>query len=62
MDAPEVRLSPDGYNVAIRNRDSKTAPWRVTNGGYYRDDQVSEWTPLLPVSNEDSVGTSGGAA
>lgn len=53
MDAPEVRLSPSGQEVAIRNNPSNHAPWRVTNGGHYRDAQVSNWTPLLPVSNED---------
>jgi hypothetical protein len=48
----QLRLSPDGLNVAIRNRDSKTHPWRVSNGGYYRDDQVEGWYPLFSVPPE----------
>jgi hypothetical protein len=48
----QIRLSPDGLNVAIRNRVSKTAPWRVSNGGYYRDDQVEGWYPLFSVPPE----------
>lgn len=52
---PEVRLSPDGGEVAIRNNDSAHAPWRVTNGGHYRDEQVRDWTPLLPASSEDGA-------
>ncbi len=54
MTTPEVRLSPDG-DVAIRNGGSPYAPWRVTNGGHYSDADVSDWTPLLPVSNEDGA-------
>lgn len=44
----EIRVSPDGRNVAIRNRDDKCSPWRVTNGGYYSDDLVADWYPLVP--------------
>jgi hypothetical protein len=51
----QIRLSPDGLNVAIRNRDSKTHPWRVSNGGYYRDDQVEGWHPMVGISPDDRI-------
>jgi hypothetical protein len=55
---PEVRLSPDGQAVAIRNRDSQHWPWNGTHGCVwtaYSDEQVADWTPLLPVSSEDGA-------
>jgi hypothetical protein len=52
---PEVRLSPDEQNVAIRNGMTEWSPWRVSNGGWYSDAQVSDWTPLLPASSEDGA-------
>lgn len=55
MTAPEVRLSPDGRDVAIRNGAYEHSPWRVSNGGHYADSHVREWTPLRPVSNEDGA-------
>lgn len=58
MSTPEVRQSPDGQEVAIRNGWSQHAQWRVSNGGHYRDEQVSDWTPLLPVSTPDQDGVS----
>jgi hypothetical protein len=48
-----IRLSPDGCNVAIRNGSLVPAPWRSTNGGYYRDDQVANWYPLVSVHPDD---------
>lgn len=45
---PEVRLSPDGQQIAIRTRDSKHWPWHGLYGNAYTDDLVSEWTPLTP--------------
>lgn len=42
----EMRVSPDGLNVAVRNRDDRWNPWRVTNGGYYADAHVADWLPL----------------
>lgn len=54
MNAPEVRLSPDGQNVAIRNG-TEWSPWRVSDGGRYSDSQVSDWRPLLPASHEDGA-------
>jgi hypothetical protein len=47
----EIRVSPDGKNVAIRNNSLplvSSAPWRVSNGGFYSDEQVADWYPLVP--------------
>ncbi len=50
----EVRLSPDGRNVAIRNlreinpRYDGPSEWRASNGGYFTDAQVADWTVLTP--------------
>jgi hypothetical protein len=56
---PEVRLSPDGSMVAIRNRDSRNWPWNLFHalqGDHAAmDDDVSDWTPLLPASSEDGA-------
>lgn len=52
---PEVRLSPDGDIVAIRNRFSVHWPWNGSNGNGYTDDHVRDWTPLLPASSEDGA-------
>lgn len=42
-DMPEVRISPDLTTVAIRTHPTPTAAWRVSNGGYYHDDMVTDW-------------------
>ena len=52
MDAPEVRLSPDGWDVAIRNGALIAAPWRVSTGEWFTDAAVSDWTLLLPAPNQ----------
>lgn len=44
---PEIRLSPDGRDVAIRNSNARFHPWRVTNGDQYTDAQVAGWLPLV---------------
>jgi hypothetical protein len=48
---PEVRLSPDGRDVAIRNVKSianhPTLDWRCTNNLWLSDDEISDWTPLV---------------
>ena len=54
MSTPEVRLSPDGVLAAIKTEHG----WKVNFtfvGALFTDEQVSEWTPLLPVSNEDGA-------
>lgn len=57
MSTPEVRLSPINHAVAFRF--SGDVRWTVHYGtGFERyvvDEDVSEWTPLLPVSNEDGA-------
>lgn len=57
MNAPEVRLSPNGQVVAVRNRDSKHWPWALfcaMQGSHCAEDaEVADWTPLLPVASED---------
>jgi hypothetical protein len=55
MNAPEVRLSPCKTVVALRFEDNDGWPWAATDSGYYTDAEVSEWTPLLPVSNKDGA-------
>lgn len=55
MSTPEVRLSPDGRTVAIRKKVAFGREWEASDGGRYFDEQVSDWTPLLPLSNEDSA-------
>lgn len=62
MDAPEVRLSPDGKRAAIRRRPEdmthdprKDLTWKTTNCGWMRDEDVSDWIPLLPASNKDGA-------
>jgi hypothetical protein len=59
MSTPEVRLSPDGRDVAIRNlkaiANRPRCDWRASNGQWLTDAEVSEWTLLLPVSNEDGA-------
>ena len=55
MSTPEVRLSPAGWDVAIRNGAMVNAPWRVSTGEWFTDAQVADWTPLLPVSNKDGA-------
>ncbi len=47
MSPYEMRVDPDGYDVAVRNCASVSHPWRVTNGGHYRDEQVADWIPLV---------------
>lgn len=49
----EIRVSPDGRDVAIRNLrevnpryDGKHCEWRATNGAYLTDKQVEGWIPL----------------
>lgn len=46
METSPIKISPDGHNVAIRNRKSPRYPWRVTTGGYYTDEQVAAWIEL----------------
>lgn len=57
MSTPEVRQSPDGTVLAVRW--SAEAKWLVlgvlTRVATVTDDFVSEWTPLLPVSNKDGA-------
>ena len=45
----ETRISPDGTKVAIRNRPDQINKWSVSNGGYYHDDHVADWTSLAPA-------------
>ncbi|MCW3041536.1 MAG: hypothetical protein JWM31_3441 [Solirubrobacterales bacterium] len=45
-DAP-MRISPDGRDLAIRNRDYDYFPWRVTDGSQRADKQVADWLPLV---------------
>jgi hypothetical protein len=52
---PEVRLSPDGDIVVIRNNGSSIWPWAGSNEANYSDEHVSDWTPLLPASSEDGA-------
>jgi hypothetical protein len=52
VDAPEVRLSPDGHDAAVCNLTHPERPdlrWRATNGAYLTDKQVEGWTVLTPV-------------
>jgi hypothetical protein len=44
----EVRLSPNGRDLAIRNRDDRHFPWRVTDGSQRADSQVAGWQPYPP--------------
>lgn len=57
MSTPEVRLSPDGSAIAHRFPPEKH--WTVSRCGQFgrfgSDGFVSEWTPLLPVSNKDGA-------
>lgn len=62
-----VRVSPDGLDVAIRSRpatfDTDTAPWRSSDGSILSDNQVADWTPLVPASGaEEDTGPVGAAA
>jgi hypothetical protein len=45
-----MRLSPDGMNLAIRNRDDRWFPWRVTDGSQRSDQQVADWHPIPSVT------------
>jgi hypothetical protein len=49
----EIRISPDGRDVAIRNRDDKWFPWRVTDGSQRSDGQVADWKQLPSADAED---------
>lgn len=42
-EVPEVRLSPDHRDVAIKGCENE---WRVSNGGLYRDKHVADWLPM----------------
>lgn len=42
----EMRVSPVGKQVAIKNRPDEINKWSVSNGGKYHDTDVEEWTPL----------------
>jgi len=54
MSTPEVRLSPDGKQAALFRQD--LGAWVTTSMWLVQGDaEVSEWTPLLPVSNEDGA-------
>lgn len=50
----EIRISPDGRNVAIRNRDDKFSPWRVTDGSYRSDASVADWLNGIAFYPESS--------
>jgi hypothetical protein len=53
VNAPEVRLSPDGQDVAINIAFNM---WKTTSSvAFLADVHVRDWTPLLPVSNEDAA-------
>ncbi len=53
---PEVRLSPDGRDVAIRNvMDHPTLKWRTSSGLWLTDEEVADWTPLEPVRQVERV-------
>lgn len=53
MSTPEVRLSPDGRDVAVNIAINL---WKSTSSvALLADVHVREWTPLLPVSNKDGV-------
>lgn len=50
---PEVRLSPDGKDVAIN---VYVNTWRSTGpDSFLADVHVRDWTPLLPASSEDGA-------
>lgn len=49
MQQSEIRVSPEGNVVAIRNLDlfgSVSLKWRATDGSYLSDKQVEDWTSL----------------
>lgn len=49
---PEVRFSPLGTLVArVRPEDAKY-PWRAWNLDSYSDDEVADWTPLVPLERD----------
>lgn len=54
MTSSEIRMSPDGRNVAIRNlrelnpKYDGASEWRASNGGYLTDAQVADWVVLQP--------------
>lgn len=56
MDAPEIRVSPDGRDVVIRNlsefADHPVLRWRSTDLMWFTDDEVADWIPLAPVSTQ----------
>lgn len=56
MDAPEVRLSPDRAAIAYR---FQVGRWTIQRGEFFErfvsDEDVSDWTPLLPASNKDGA-------
>lgn len=55
----EARWSPDGRNLAIRNRDDKYSPWRVTDGSQRSDRQVADWLPVAPAAEVARVQAAG---
>lgn len=49
---PDVRLSPDGDDVAIRNvTGHPVLKWRTVSGLWLSDKEVADWTPLVPESH-----------
>lgn len=58
MKHAEVRISPDGRNVAIRDSDDVTFRpnrrrfhhWRSTGGQFYNDEQVKDWLTMEILS------------
>jgi len=50
----EVRLSPDGRDVAIRNLHTIVNQWQTTKRGgqFLTDAQVADWTPLTTAVPE----------
>lgn len=57
---PEVRMSPDGLDVVIRNTGHPAYPWRSTRGLWHSNEEVAGWTPLVPASHRTAVNHNSG--
>ena len=57
MSTPEVRQSPDGTQIAVRfnNQPFWSVQAERAELSGVADELVSNWTPLLPVSNQDGA-------
>ena len=51
--SPEVRRSPDGRLIAYC-RSARHGLWRKSDGYDCEAEDVADWTPLVPVANDQS--------